>query len=313
MGNRMQWENQRETLIAAELRQLYEKDEIFMRGAASLPSRRSIISILRYLRQVFFPNYFRNDQECVNESLALETRLTLLYDLLYREVDKALLYTKQAKDHRVCNEMTQRICSAFMTTLPKIQDLLRKDIQAAFDGDPAAESKESVILSYPGLFAIYIYRVAHELYELKVPLIPRMMTEYAHSGTGIDIHAGAKIGEYFFIDHGTGVVIGETTVIGSHVKIYQGVTLGGLSTRAGQLLAGVKRHPTIEDEVTIYSGASILGGETVIGRGSTIGGNVFITTSVPADTRVAVDDIKLKVMPAKQGGKQNEKTKERES
>ncbi len=295
MGNRASWEDKTEVEIAARLKELYKEDEVFMRDAAGLPSRSAVITILRYLRQVFFPNYFRHEQECVNESLALETRLTLLHDLLYRQVDKALLYTRSACDHHTCKQMTQQICTEFMKTLPKIQELLRKDIQAAYDGDPAAESKESIILSYPGLFAVYIYRVAHELYELRVPLIPRMMTEYAHSGTGIDIHAGARIGEYFFIDHGTGVVIGETTVIGSHVKIYQGVTLGGLSTKAGQQLAGVKRHPTIEDEVTIYSGASILGGETVIGSGSTIGGNVFITASIPPNTRVAVDDIKLKL------------------
>ncbi|MDD7267514.1 MAG: serine O-acetyltransferase EpsC [Lachnospiraceae bacterium] len=295
MGNRASWEDKTEVEIAARLKELYKEDEVFMRDAAGLPSRSAVITILRYLRQVFFPNYFRHEQECVNESLALETRLTLLHDLLYRQVDKALLYTRSACDHHACKQMTQQICTEFMKTLPKIQELLRKDIQAAYDGDPAAESKESIILSYPGLFAVYIYRVAHELYELRVPLIPRMMTEYAHSGTGIDIHAGARIGEYFFIDHGTGVVIGETTVIGSHVKIYQGVTLGGLSTKAGQQLAGVKRHPTIEDEVTIYSGASILGGETVIGSGSTIGGNVFITASIPPNTRVAVDDIKLKL------------------
>ena len=159
-------------------------------------------------------------------------------------------------------------------------------MQAAFDGDPAAKTKEEIIFCYPGLFAIFVYRMAHELYEMKVPFIPRIMTEYAHGHTGIDINPGADIGEYFCIDHGTGVVIGETTGIGDHVKIYQGVTLGALSTRSGQLLRDVKRHPTIEDHVTIYSNASILGGETVIGKGSVIGGNAFITSSVAPGTRV---------------------------
>ena len=163
-----------------------------------------------------------------------------------------------------------------------------KDIQAAYDGDPAAHSKEEIIFCYPGFFAIFIYRIAHKLYSLKTPSIPRIMSEYAHSQTGIDINPGAEIGEYFFIDHGTGVVIGETTKIGNHVKIYQGVTLGALSTRSGQLLRDIKRHPTIEDNVTIYSSASILGGETVIGKGVVIGGNCFITESVPAGSRVSV-------------------------
>mgnify|MGYP000661104018 FL=1 len=174
-----------------------------------------------------------------------------------------------------------------------------KDVQAAFDGDPAAHSKEEIIFCYPGLFAIFVYRMAHELYRMKVPFIPRIMTEYAHSHSGIDINPGATIGEYFFIDHGTGVVIGETTIIGNNVKIYQGVTLGALSTRSGQLLRDVKRHPTIEDDVTIYSSASILGGETVIGKGVVIGGNAFITSSVPAGSRVSVRNPELTITEKK--------------
>ena len=166
--------------------------------------------------------------------------------------------------------------------------MLLKDVQAGFDGDPAAKSRQEIISSYPGVFAIFVYRMAHELYLKNVPFIPRVMTEYAHSRTGIDINPGADIGEYFFIDHGTGVVIGETTKIGNNVKLYQGVTLGALSTRKGQLLAEVKRHPTIENNVTIYSGATILGGETVIGANSIIGGNTFITESVPPYTKVSL-------------------------
>ena len=180
------------------------------------------------------------------------------------------------------------ICVAFLEKLPRIQELLLKDVQAAFDGDPAALSKEDIIFSYPGFFAVSVYRIAHELYVMDVPMIPRIMSEYAHSGTGIDINPGADIGEYFFMDHGTGIVIGETTKIGNHVKLYQGVTLGALSTRKGQALRGVKRHPTIEDNVTIYSNASVLGGETVIGEGSVIGGSAFVTESVPKNGRVSV-------------------------
>ena len=165
---------------------------------------------------------------------------------------------------------------------------METDLEAAFDGDPAAASKDEIILCYPGMLAITVYRMAHELFLLSVPLIPRTMTEYAHSVAGIDIHPGAVIGKYFFIDHGTGIVVGETTIIGEHVKVYQGVTIGALSTSGGQKLKDKKRHPTIEDYVTIYSNASILGGETVIGRDSVIGGNAFITRSVEAGSRVSI-------------------------
>ena len=171
--------------------------------------------------------------------------------------------------------------------VPNIQNMLLMDVEAAFYGDPAAKSKEDIIFSYPGLYAIFVYRYAHALYKLNVPYIPRIMTEYAHGKTGIDINPGAEIGKYFCIDHGTGIVVGETTVIGNHVKIYQGVTLGALSTRKGQELSGVKRHPTIEDNVVIYSNTTILGGETVIGENSVIAGNTFITASIPANTNVA--------------------------
>ena len=174
-----------------------------------------------------------------------------------------------------------------------IREYIDTDIQATFDGDPAAYDKGEIVLSYPGLLATTINRVAHELFLLRVPLIPRMMTEYAHSETGIDIHPGATIGKYFMIDHGTGVVVGETSIIGEHVKVYQGVTIGALSTKGGQTLKGIKRHPTIEDHVTIYSGASILGGETVIGSNSVIGSNCFITTSIPEGTRVTIRNQEL--------------------
>ena len=171
--------------------------------------------------------------------------------------------------------------------------MVQTDLQASYDGDPAATSHDEIIFSYPGLFAITVYRLAHELYRLGVPLIPRIMTEHAHSVTGIDIHPGATIGEYFFIDHGTGIVIGETTVIGDHVKIYQGVTLGALTTRGGQSRRGKRRHPTIEDNVTIYANASILGGETTVGHDCVIGASAFITASVPPCTTVTIKNQEL--------------------
>jgi serine O-acetyltransferase len=181
----------------------------------------------------------------------------------------------------------------FLARIPGIREYLASDVSAAFDGDPAAFNRDEIIFSYPGIYAIMVYRLAHALFTLGVPMIPRIMTEYAHSLTGVDIHPGAGIGHHFFIDHGTGIVIGETTIIGNFVKIYQGVTLGGLSTRGGQNLKGVKRHPTIEDHVTIYSGASILGGTTVIGEGVVIGSNAFVTKSVPEKTKVSVKNPEL--------------------
>ena len=193
---------------------------------------------------------------------------------------------KEKKSEEEIAAFAESVCMQFMERIESVREVLLTDVEAAYDGDPAAYSKDEIIYSYPGLYAIMVNRFAHELFLLNVPLIPRIMTEYAHNLTGIDIHPGATIGKYFFIDHGTGIVIGETTVIGEHVKIYQGVTLGGLSTNGGQLLKGKKRHPTIEDRVTIYSGASILGGDTLIGHDVTIGSNAFVTKSVPANTRV---------------------------
>jgi serine O-acetyltransferase len=178
---------------------------------------------------------------------------------------------------------------------PGLREVLATDVLAAYEGDPAARSYDEIVFSYPGIFAVSVYRMAHQLFEQQIPLLPRIMTEYAHTITGIDIHPGAKIGESFFIDHGSGVVIGETTVIGKNVRIYQGVTLGALSLPkdAGKLLRGKKRHPTIEDDVIIYAGATILGGDTVIGARSVIGGNVWITESVPADTKVLLETPRL--------------------
>lgn len=197
---------------------------------------------------------------------------------------------------KVCpDDDTDRLCMEFLAKIPAVRGKIEKDLLAAFEGDPAATGYDEIVLAYPGLYAITVYRLAHELYKLNVPLIPRTMTELAHSATGVDIHPGATIGEYFFIDHGTGIVIGQTSIIGDHVKLYQGVTLGGLSTRGGQKLAGEKRHPTIEDSVTIYAGATILGGETVIGRGSVIGANAFVTCSIPEATTVTMKQPELQL------------------
>ena len=193
------------------------------------------------------------------------------------------------------------IVGAFLSKLATLREILLTDVDATFDGDPAARGSHEIIFAYPGIFAITVYRLAHELFLLSVPLIPRIMTEYAHSLTGIDIHPGATVGHHFFIDHGTGIVIGETTTIGNYVKIYQGVTLGALSTRGGQSLRDVKRHPTLEDEVTVYSSATILGGGSVIGRGAVIGANAFITQSVPAGARVSM---KLPELAIKGGASQ---------
>lgn len=224
------------------------------------------------------------------EKIAESLRNLLLWDGGEEKEEKNTDQLLFGELSRVCGEeKAENIMSTFRAELPDIRKILQEDLQAAFDGDPAASSREEIVLSYPGFFAVSVYRIAHLLQEQGVPILPRMMTEYAHSRTGIDIHPGATIGSSFFMDHGTGIVIGETTVIGDHVKLYQGVTLGALSTRGGQRLKGVKRHPTIEDGVTIYAGASILGGDTVIGENSVIGSNVFLTQSVPPNVTVRME------------------------
>ncbi|WRS27940.1 serine O-acetyltransferase EpsC [Oscillospiraceae bacterium MB08-C2-2] len=286
----------------------YESENLFMpKGGANLPNRRMIISILQDLRKVMFPVYFEEDRiSNMYPVCFLEYTLTSIYERLKEQIQSALFHKHQdegcfANFHAQADE----ICGYFFTRLAHIQTALLKDVEAGFAGDPAAKSREEIILSYPGLFAVFVYRIAHELYIKDVPLIPRIMTEYAHGDTGIDINPGAVIGEYFFIDHGTGVVVGETTIIGDHVKLYQGVTLGALSTRSGQKLAGLKRHPTIENHVTIYSGATILGGETVIGEQSIIGGNAFITESVPKFTKASIKTPELALRPQKESPAQD--------
>ena len=260
------------------------------------PDKRIIIDILEKLKIVIYPGYYRNSSYrtyTVRSNISI-----LLEDIIYNLIKQVSIVLKYAPAYREAdsdsiNEASERITFAFLKKIPMIREYIETDIDAAYDGDPAAYNKDEIICSYPGLFAIFTNRIAHELFLLGVPLIPRIMTEHAHSLTGIDIHPGTTIGKYFFIDHGTGIVIGETTVIGDNVKIYQGVTLGALSTRGGQSLRGKKRHPTICDNVTIYSGASILGGETVVGKGVVVGGNAFITTSIPEGAKVSVKSQEL--------------------
>lgn len=283
-------------LRAAEsLTENYDREELFMpKNGRSLPNRAVIIDLVRDLRSVIFPGYFGEDTAArLFPGQFTAYLLNDFYDRLKRQVEVAFLYADQIMEKKEAAEKAENICANFFKRLPEIQQRLLKDVQAGFDGDPAAKSKEEIISSYPGLFAIYVYRLAHVLYLDRVPYIPRIMTEYAHGKTGIDINPGAEIGDYFFIDHGTGVVIGETTEIGNNVKLYQGVTLGALSTRQGQQLADVKRHPTIRDNVTIYSNSTVLGGETIIGENTIIGGNTFITSSIPANTKVSAKSPEL--------------------
>jgi serine O-acetyltransferase len=266
-----------------------------------LPSRDVIIEVIKRLRQLVFPGYF-NERGLTQEQLGPRTQTLVgeLAEMLYDQLRCCLRYRDQIPTSNGnpdecahCDAQAAKIVAAFFDRLPHVRELLDSDVQAAFQSDPAAHNTDETIFCYPGLLAVTVQRLAHEFYQLDVPLLPRIMTEYAHSLTGIDIHPGATLGKSFFIDHGTGVVIGETTEIGENVKIYQGVTLGALAPAYGQMLRGQKRHPTIENNVTIYANTTILGGETIIGQGSVIGGNVFITSSVPPMNHVIAEPPKL--------------------
>lgn len=262
--------------------------------AGRLPNRDRIVELIQLLRELLFPGYFgRQNLTTARLAYHIGDLLSTIHDLLDEQIELAVRH--QAVRHPELRQDfdPHAIVSSLLAAIPRLRAVLATDVQAAFEGDPAAADTDEVIFSYPGFLAITVHRIAHLLFQRQVPLIPRIMSEYAHSVTGVDIGPGASIDEYFFIDHGTGVVIGETAVIGKRVKIYQGVTLGALSTRGGQKLRGVRRHPTLEDEVTVYSGASVLGGDTVIGRGAVISGNVFVTQSVPAFTRVTVRNPEL--------------------
>ena len=288
----MEFENDVKTVIAEmaeELNKNYSDQKLFdLSLGERLPQKDEIIDFVDELRKVTFPGFFgRENMAYAKKKYFAGHKLSLLYDKLFRQIKVALSYKNDAKSYQEITEDAQEKALGFIRRIPEVQALLCKDVEAEYNGDPAANSREEIIFSYPGLFAIFVYRYAHVLYQMKVPFIPRIMTEYAHGETGIDINPGANIGEYFFIDHGTGIVIGETTDIGNNVKIYQGVTLGALSTRKGQQLSGIKRHPTIEDNVVIYANTTILGGETIIGANSVVAGNTFVTKSIPANTKVA--------------------------
>ena len=282
------FEQEIETIVDTILEDYLHGRDIDRIDLFKQPDKDIIIDMIGKLRRIIFPGYFTEKTYRIYN--AKHNLSMLIEDVMFnlnRQVGLVMGNKQEA----------ERICLAFFRSIPQVRALVQTDLQAAYDGDPAASGKDEVIFSYPGLFAITVYRLAHVLYTLGVPMIPRIMTEHAHSVTGIDIHPGATVGEYFFIDHGTGIVIGETTVIGNHVKIYQGVTLGALSTRGGQNLRGKRRHPTIEDHVTIYAGASILGGETTIGKNSVIGSNAFITASIAPGTTVTpkTQELQMKV------------------
>ena len=305
-------ENIRDT-VSGILKDYETGREIDSLHALGEPDQEIIIEITDRLFRVIYPGFF---QDRTYRYYDIRSSLTVMIeDIAYRmkkqianslknDRVRVLYEGKEMPDEETddllppldlirIEDQAEWVTISFLRKIPQIREYLDTDLEAFFDGDPAAESLDEIILCYPGFYAITVYRMAHELYLLEVPVLPRIMTEYAHTKTGIDINPGATIGKYFFIDHGTGIVIGETTEIGEHVKIYQGVTLGALSTRGGRKLQNKKRHPTIEDNVTIYSGASILGGETRIGKNSVIGGNVFITSSIGEDTTVTVKNREL--------------------
>ena len=283
--------------IVKDILESYREDQLTTQiDKSSQPNRAVVVDVLESIRKLVFAGFF----EVKNlRSEYIEYYVGELVEDIKYHLSKQMMKAYLCCEPSSCGfaeaielEVGSK-CDEFLSRIGKIREYLETDVQAAYDGDPAAYSMEEIIYSYPGIYAITVYRIAHELFTMGVPLIPRIMTEHAHGLTGIDIHPGAAIDKYFFIDHGTGIVIGETTTIGHHVKIYQGVTLGGLSTKGGQAIKGKKRHPDIQNYVTIYSGASILGGETVIGEGSTIGGNAFVTSSVPANTTVLMKNPEL--------------------
>ncbi|MDQ3621856.1 MAG: serine O-acetyltransferase [Verrucomicrobiota bacterium] len=260
---------------------------------SNLPSKRALAAICEDLLQLLFPGF--HDQEPIHSThlqRVTSHRVHSIAERLGEEVCKSL----RLREPACPKQRAREVVFEFLETLPHVRGLLRTDVEAAFQGDPAAGGYDEIILAYPFLEAVAVQRSAHMLYCHQVPLIPRMMTEWAHSRTGIDIHPGAHIQSHFFIDHGTGVVIGETSVIGSHVKMYQGVSLVARSLAGGQQLKGKKRHPTVEDHVTIYAGTTILGGDTVVGAGSTIGANVFLTHSIPPRSLVFHEEKSLKVL-----------------
>lgn len=310
----------RDDALASAIQNVIQSYESDPRGqhldTAFLPSRAKTIQIIELLRKILFPGFF-DDHRLTKQTLKYHVGelVSELHELLHDQLRQTLrceqARTAEMQDNTTAantakdelelgkknDELARDIACKFINCIPRLREKLILDVQAGFDGDPAASSLDEIIFCYPGLDVIFIHRVAHELYKLNVPLLPRIMSEYAHNETGADIHPGAQIGDSFFIDHATGVVIGETVIIGDRVKIYQGVTLGALSTKGGQSWRGRKRHPTIEDDVTIYPNVNILGGETVIGARCVINGSVFLIKSVPPDHTVRVNHLEPQYHP----------------
>ncbi len=274
-----------------------------------LPNRDEAIVLLHQVRDLVFPGFFGPHKlTCDNQRFHAGEMVQTIRESLDRQIEVALRYSENLLNEgggdrcAECGRRARELTDRFLHRVPDVRAILAEDVQAAFDGDPAARNTDETVFCYPGVLAVFTYRIAHELADLGVPLIPRILTEWAHSETGIDIHPGATIGRAFFVDHGTGVVIGETTIIGDRVKLYQGVTLGALSfpkDERGRLIRGHKRHPTIEDDVIIYAGATVLGGNTVVGRGSVVGGGVFVTQSVPPGHQVTMKSPELKYRAAR--------------
>jgi serine O-acetyltransferase len=276
-------------------------------GHSPLPSYREVVDILADLREILYPGYGRRQNlHLTNVAYHVGDLIDGLHDRLTQQIARAFQYDCEAEERETDLETkAQAIAIRFLETIPELRRIITDDVQAAYDGDPAAKSHVEIVFCYPGVAAVSVYRLAHELHRLGVPLIPRMMTEYAHGKTGIDIHPGATIGQRFFIDHGTGVVIGETTRIGYDVKLYQGVTLGALSfprdEKTGQIVRDAQRHPTIEDGVVIYANATILGGETVIGHHSVIGSSAWLTHSIAPFTTVTIENPRLRYREGNDG------------
>jgi serine O-acetyltransferase len=298
--------NEKVSTVAGELVESYSHGvKIHHLDRRPLPARGEVIRALDALQELLFPGY-TGAQGLTGASLRLrvESRLAWLNETLTEQIGRAVNHGHRLEEACPFAGREAAECAGeFLSRLPALREVLATDVSAAYDGDPAAACLDEIIFSYPGLYAVMVYRLAHELHSLGVPLIPRIMTEHAHHRTGIDIHPATRVGRRFFIDHGTGVVVGGTAVIGDNVKLYQGVTLGAFSfdkDDEGRLVRHTKRHPTIEDDVVVYAGATILGGETVIGRGSVIGGNVWLTHSVPPGTRVLQESPALRIITAEE-------------
>lgn len=301
------------TLVSALLESYGHDPRGHRIGRRFLPSKAEIVEILEITFAVVFPGYY-GSQDVTEDNVAYHvgSQLVVLRSKLSHQIEQCLCHAAETDTEtgvrgdpsamEGCAAHAKKLASMLLAKLPELRQRLLEDMQAAFDGDPAAQSLDEVVLAYPGFLAITVYRFAHELFEMGVPLMPRIMSEWAHERTGCDIHPGASIGHRFFIDHATGTVVGETSVIGDDVKLYQGVTLGALShprDELGRVIRNVKRHPTVEDGVTIYANATVLGGATVIGRGSLVGGSVFVTRSVPPASRIALKAPELSVRQVK--------------